>query len=52
MVLQGLNVLVFNLVINVKTFAFPGRQNIYEHETLLENKVLFINVDAHGQLLG
>lgn len=43
---------VFKLAINVKGFICPLEQNICQHETLLENKVLFVNLGTYDQLLG
>lgn len=51
-VVQGLSALDFKLAGNIEGFACPWEQDTCEHETILENKVFFVNLDTHDQLLG
>lgn len=36
----------------LKDLLVLEEKKVCEHETLLENKVLFVNLDTHDQLLG
>lgn len=39
--MSGVTCLVFNFAISFRRYACPGDQNIYEHEILAKNEMLF-----------